>query len=481
MLLVFGVGVTVSAADKQVQVSVDCSQPIEGQLNLWGHVNVSRRAPPPPELCDLVVKEYGVPQVTRAWLLLDQMWDYRTGAYRFDYEISKDHYAEDRKKIRSAAVGTPTGLRYYRYLDAVSQNSETVLLNIRGYEPDVLNGLLSYDQWKELFKTAVRHYRKRCPNLLYIEVLNEPSARRQSNIGSIKKSYPFYRLAYQAINEVNRELQPESPLLVGGCGGFGTRDAIQIVKDYAADPAPDKRLDFVSFHHYWAEARPSQIADWEDDIDQALERASLPTDIPVFVTEIGYAQKWQPQPDKNLWHACGMTAYQYYARRSLDLRLFPWVQYHSRKQIAFVQFDTDLRMTPYGAAVKMLRMHREREVAAHSNGLRDDGNGLGVLATLDGTGMTVHLWNLQPDGKTSVHADVAISNVPEALLGRPLTVRRYLIDSKHSNCLANDNGTTGLELVETRETEGTATIKIAAELEPMGICLWAIDKVHSKP
>ena len=146
LVLACWAGVAVQAAQRQVRVSVDCSQAIEGRLNLWGHVNVSRRASPPAELCGRIVQEYGRPQVTRAWLLLDQVWDYRTGAYRFDYEISKDYYVGDKTKIRSAIVGTPTGLRYYRYLDAVSQNSDAVLLNIRGYEPDVLSGLLTYDE-----------------------------------------------------------------------------------------------------------------------------------------------------------------------------------------------------------------------------------------------------------------------------------------------------------------------------------------------
>jgi hypothetical protein len=45
-----------------------------------------------------------------------------------------------------------------------------------------------------------------------------------------------------------------------------------------------------------------------------------------------------------------MTAYQYYARRSPDLRLFPFNQFHSWPYIAFVQFDPNLRLTPYGAA-----------------------------------------------------------------------------------------------------------------------------------
>jgi hypothetical protein len=169
-----------------------------------------------------------------------------------------------------------------------------------------------------------------------------------------------------------------------------------------------------------------------------------------------------------------MTAYQYQARHAPDLRLFPWVQYHSKAQIAFVQFDTELRMTPFGAAVKMLRMHRKREVAATSSGLLENGNGLGALATMDDAGITIHLWNLEPDGETRVRAEVSVANLPDQLRTGPLVIRRYLIDSTHSNCLTTPDKPGGLELVGERRVQGSAALTLSAELEPMALCLWDV-------
>ena len=441
---------------------------------LWGQVNVSRRAPPPKELCERIEQEFGRPKVTRCWLLLDQMWDYRTDTYRFNYEINRDYYEGDPNKKRYGVVGETTGLHYYDYLDSVSAHSETVLLNVRRYEQEVLTGMLTFDKWQEVFKAGVRHYKERCLNLRYIEVLNEPTAKNQSNLGKIGNYYPFYRCAYEAINELNAELKPALPLLVGGSSGFRTTEAIRLIGDFARDPNPAKKLDFLSFHHYWVKA-PTEVAGWETEIDTALEKASLSTDLPIFVTEIGYANKWMADPKKNLWQAAGMTAYQYQACHAPDLRLFPWVQYHSEQQIAFVQFDPKLRMTPYGAAVKMLRMHRKQEVATTSSGLDKDGNGLGALATLDDTGLTVHLWNLQPDGKTAARAEVTLANLPETLGTGPLVVRRYLIDSTHSNCLEVPNHPGGLDLVEERTIEGAGSLQLSTELEPMALCLWEVE------
>jgi len=469
-----------AAAERRVSVAVDCANVLQGQPVLWGHVNVSRRAPPPPQLCETIEKRFGRPLVTRCWLMLDQMWDYRTDAYRFNYEINKDYYQGDPRKKRYGVAGHTTGLHYYAYLDSVSAHSTTVLMNIRRYEQEVLTGMLTLEQWGKVFKAAVRHYKKRCPNLRYIEVLNEPTAKNQSNLGDIRNYYRFYRRAYQAINELNAELEPKLPLLVGGNSGFRTREALRLIHDFAHDTDPARKLDFISFHHYWVPA-PADVARWEDTIDAALKRASLPTDIPVFVTEIGYAWKWRTQPSRNLWHAAGMTAYQYYARHARDLRLFPWVQFHSNPQIAMVQFDTRLRPTPYGAAVAMLRMHREREVRAVSSGLDARGNGLGVLATMDDAGLTVHLWNLQPDGTTAVRAEVAVANLPEKLRAGPLVARRYLIDSTHSNCFAAPDATGELERVDERRLKGRADLQLSAQLEPMALCLWQIEPAAEPP
>ena len=474
-LFLLSTGVPVFAADGPVSVSVDCSRTVEGPLNLWGYVNVSRRAPPPVELCERIEQEYGRPEITRCWLMLDQMWDYRTDTYRFNYEINKDYYPDDPKKKRYGVVGYSTGLHYYDYLDSVSEHSRTVLMNIRRYEQEVLTGMISFEKWKEVFKAAVRHYKERCPNLCWIEVLNEPTAKNQSNLGKIQRYYAFYRRAYEAVNELNAELRPEQPLMVGGNSGFRTLEAMHLIKDFARDENAHKRLDFLSFHHYWAEKTPAQVAEWEKEIDLALAEASLATDIPIFVTEIGYAWKWRADPARNLWHAAGMTAYQYQARHAHDLRLFPWVQYHSEPQIAMVQFDTGLRMTPFGAAVKMLRMHRSREVASRSEGLDKNGNGLGALATLDETGMTVQLWNLTPRRDKTQAVRVSIASIPEPLRSDAIVVRRYLIDSTHSNCFTAPDASGGLEMVTERKMDGSDELQLSATLEPMALCLWKIE------
>jgi hypothetical protein len=124
----------------------------------------------------------------------------------------------------------------------------------------------------------------------------------------------------------------------------------------------------------------------------------------------------------------------------------------------------------------MLRMHREHKVAAHSDGVDSLGHGLGALTTMDDTGLTVHVWNMQPDGLTSVRANITVDNIPKHLQDGRLAIRRYLIDSGHSNCFINANIDPGLEMVDIQQIKPKRTLNLTADLEPMALCLWKIDK-----
>jgi len=57
-------------AQQAVNVDINAGDTVDGPFRLWGKVNVSRRAPPPPELQTRVQDEFGQPEMTRAWLIL---------------------------------------------------------------------------------------------------------------------------------------------------------------------------------------------------------------------------------------------------------------------------------------------------------------------------------------------------------------------------------------------------------------------------
>ena len=474
VVLIAGMALPRTGADEEpVQVSVDCGRPSDRPLTLWEGANTTRRAVPPPDLPQRTEQEFGKPRITRCCLMLDDMWDYRTDEYHFNYEINRDRYAGDTTKVKCGVPGVPAGRRYYDYLDPIGRHGGHVMMNIRRYEPDVLKGTITIEKWKEVFRSAVRHYKQRCPNLRYIEVLNEPPARNQSWIRTLDNYYMFYRPAYQAVNEVNAELKPKLPLLVGGpaCLRVGRVDAL--IEAFAKDTSPDKRLDFLSFHDYWISKTPAVVATWQPYVVRRLKSAGLRTDIPIFVSEIGL----DPRADaaktgQNLTQAAFMTACFYHARHARQLRLIPFVLWHSPRFQHLVHFDSRLRVAPFGAAAKMLRMHRQQEVAATSTGLDGSGMGLGALATMDAAGIVVHLWNYQD---RAAIAEVAVRNVPEVLRSSKLRIRRHVIDSKHSNCFAAPDAPGGLEMVEEAQQAGGAEVRLSARLEPMALCLWRIE------
>lgn len=88
------------------------------------------------------------------------------------------------------------------------------------------------------------------------------------------------------------------------------------------------------------------------------------------------------------------------------------------------------------------------------------------------------MWNLQPGGTRREQADISIINLPENLQVGSLRIRRYLIDSQHSNCLANPDAPGGLEMVEDRTQAAGTELRLSASLEPMALCLWTIAPSH---
>ena len=104
------------------------------------------------------------------------MWDYRTRQYDYNYRIGVHKYDDvPDKHTETWGSVQETNVRFYDYLAAFGKHSDEVMLTIRRYERDILDGKLgvTMEDWKEIFKNAVIHYRRICPNLRYIEVCNE--------------------------------------------------------------------------------------------------------------------------------------------------------------------------------------------------------------------------------------------------------------------------------------------------------------------
>jgi choline-sulfatase/glucosamine-6-phosphate deaminase len=359
-------------------------------------------------------------------------------------------------------------------------------LTIRRYERDILDGKLgiTYDDWKAIFKSAVRHAKQVCPKLRYIEVCNEYGCR--GFIGCTPEEYyRFYRLGYQAVNEVNAEmdLEGDDRLLVGGpavTGGI-ERKLCGFLREYHGDGASEKRLDFVSWHEYnkpyW------QTAHRQQQVCNMLATYDLPCDLPLFVTEHDPYHPPAGSPEYNLINAAGLVKSLYFASRfSPEVKIFPWVQYHVAEiQTRFMWFDgpnepdtraEELRMLPAGCSMKLLASHKRWEIAVENGLPRNDL----VLASVQNDALAVHAVNYGAPREVRVR----IGNLPKVFTeledGATLRVVKYLIDETHSNAVANPDYPGGLEKVAELEAalDDGAIELTHGSLAQNGILFWEV-------
>ena len=466
--------------------TIDASQYFRHFPELVAYRNTSIQKAPAPALLDLSEREYGKAKNTKCWLNLDEMWDYRTRKFDFNYQIGVHKYDDvPEKHLETWGSVVETNVPFQDYLRACSRHSDEIMLTIRRYERDILDGKLgvTMDDWKTIFKAAVKESRKVCPNLRYIEVCNEYGCK--GFIGcTTEEYYPFYQLGYQAVNEVNEELNltGDDRILVGGpvvTGGI-VKKLDEFMQCYAQDPSPDKRLDFLSWHEY--HNNYAATAYREEQVRDMLASHGLPTNLPMYMTEHDPYHPPAGKREYNLINAAGLVKSLYFTNwYSPTIKIMPWVQYHVREiQTRFMWFDgpnepdtkiEELHMFPAGCSMKLLTMHNDWEIAVDNDVLNDDI----VLASVQNDGLVVQSVNYGPTRDVRLRI-YKLPQVLTALGNQKLRVVKYLIDDDHSNRVNNPDHTGGIEQIEEgslQPVDGTITLEHPA-LQKNGIVFWKL-------
>ncbi len=482
-----------STAGPGITRTIDASQYFRKFPDLVAYRNTSVQKAPAPVLAELSEREYGKAKVTKCWLNLDEMWDYRTRKYNYNFLIGVHKYDDVPEKHGETWGGVKeTQVHFYDYLRAFGRHSDAVMLTIRRYERDILDGKLgvSREDWKTIFKNAVVHYKKICPNLRYIEVCNEYALR--GFIGcTADEYYGFYQLAYQAVNEANAELHlsGEDRVLVGGpavTGGIVTKLNL-FFENFAIDKSPEKRMDFVSWHEYHNNYRAT--AHREAQVKGMLTLNGLPEDLPFFITEHDPYHPRAGAREYNLINGAGLVKSLYFTNRfSPNIHIMPWVQYHIGDiQTRFMWFDgpnqpdtkaEELRMLPSGCSMKLLSMHQDWEIAV-DNDLANDHI---VLASVQNDGLVVEAVNYGDPRDVCLRIE-KLPEVFSALGEGRLRMEKYLIDEQHSNCVANPDYPGGIEKVGEgwlKPDGGTITLEHPG-LAKNGILLWRLRPEKSGP
>jgi len=473
--------------------TIDASRYFRRFPDLVAYRNTSIQKAPAPALAELSEREFGKAKVTRCWLNLDEMWDYRTRQYDYNYRIGVHKYDDLPEKFRESwGWVTETRVHFHDYLKAFGRHSDEVLLCIRRYERDILDGKLgvTMKDWKTIFKNAVKRSKQVCPNLRYIEVCNEYGC--SGFIGcTADEYYRFYRLAYQAANEVNEELKltGEDRVLVGGPNVV--RNAMvalnHFFENFSRDNSPDKRLDFVTWHEY--HNRYAATAGRQEEVGHMLALNGLPKNLPMFITEHDPYHPKAGSTEYNLINGAALVKSLYFTSlHSPGVKIMPWVQYHDGKiQTRFMWFEgpnepdtkaDELRMLPAGCSMKFLSMHKDWEIAVDN----DVDNDQIVLASVQNSGLVVQAVNYGPPRNVRLRIE-KLPAVFSALGSGKVRVVKYLIDQEHSNCVANPDYPGGIEKVGDRRVEpagGSITLEHPG-LSKNGIILWELTPEKTGP
>ena len=354
---------------------------------------------------------------------------------------------------------------------------------------------------RPLLKLVIKELKQRFPKIDFIESPNEPDwifhgaqiyAGRKP-ILQPEEVYDYYVPFYQAVNEVNEELLPSERIMVGGPTLTGLSETWMkaFLDGYAADPNPDKRLDFISYHGYGVfsddfkeyhayKADPSQVSTERARLDKWLEARDITRYIPALVTETGiYPGPSFDEPDPSkadyIRQAAGLASLHYWWAGQPRMYPFNWVVRHAtqgrKDQLVTRAPEGPLAdtFTPYGNMLLMQSKMKDTRVKATSDSL-SKGQGVYAVASKDDSGASVMVWNYQHINNGRFRATIDMSRLPPELSDGPVRRKLYRIDQTTSNYWA-DPQQANLQQVDERIVTLGKTHTEIVDLEPNAIYL----------
>ncbi len=480
-----------------MKISVNPQKTLGEYTDPTGYQNSTLRYSPPKDFPPFLAKTLGRAKIMRAFITLDEYWDYRTDKFYPDYAIGVKrypdeqlHYIYDWKMI----VPAPSGTSFVDYLTSHAENADELLLNVRRYEREVSDGIISYDQYEQIFEKAVEYCKELAPNIKYIECCNEVDLKTFGNLTAIEY-YKIYERAYRAVKRLNAKHNYEVPLLIGGWGVAHPIRKRELWEEFleilASSNLGGQPIDFYSEHYYDqicseglereqkdAEARALCAVDKLKLLykrhKQNIERLGLP-DVAYFLDEVGVTRA-TGVPSDSLRNACGVLTYLIAsAEPELEgVHMFPWCTFHNPElQISYTQFvlneDGSYSATPNGIAMLMLhKMRGERVECVVSESSNADARYRAQAVKNDQTLYVVVGNSTLKEDNLSIVIDIADGSY---------TVKQYLCDSRHNNCVTS-NGDGNLGVTDEYIAEAKlGKLKIEAQAEINAFMLFEISKL----
>ena len=428
-------------------------------------------APPNAELPLKVAENYGRLRLVRYHVCLDEVFDYRDNSFRFDYPIGHFLFEDEPRKCRAyweRTFRTQTSMK--ELMKNFADNTDDILLGIWRYERDVLDGLITWEQFEMAIEGTLEHYKEFCPNIRYIEFSNECYYWQISS----EQYYKMFKVVARVINRLNEKHQYEKPLLLGG----NAIDSIinrphlwwEFLKLYAEDTDPQKRLDFYTFHDYHVDHGPrlhEMIA-----IHRAfIQKLGLP-DLPMFFDEFGHVCPASGKLTSNLENAAGVLATMIAGLPYENLELFPWCTFHNPdSQMCYTHFlakDGQYIETPMAHAMELLSMI--------------DGKVVPYTTEQETKPVSENVLIVKSEDKTYVLAvnirdkemffDINMTGLPSGLMH----IVAYMVDDELNNCLTGDPDDYKLRKTRNYTHPIDGTYRLEKILKPHAFCLWIIEE-----
>lgn len=431
--------------------------------------SVSMCCAPKEDLPLKVAATYGHLRLVRYHVCLDEVYDFRTDTFRFDYPIGHFLFEDEPRKWRAYWGRTfPTQTSMKTLMKNFADNTDDILLGLWRYERDVLDGLVSWEQYERAIEGTLEHYKAFCPNIHYVEFSNECYYWQISS----EQYYQLYKVVARVINRLNRKHRYEKPLLLGG----NAIDSIinrphlwwEFLKLYAQDTDPEKRLDFYTFHDYHVDHGP-RIHEMIAIHRAFLKQLNLP-EKPMFFDEFGHICPARGNLTSNLENASGVLVAMIAGLRYENLHLFPWCSYHNPDSqmcyTQFVEYKEGYAETPNAHAMHLLS--------------KIDGTVLPITVESETNPPTENILAVRGEDTLYLLAanirnrSLTFQITCNHLTPGSLLVTETLVDATHNNCLTGNPA--DLTLKKTGEavqnTNGTFTLQI--DLPPHGFGLWEI-------
>lgn len=197
-----------------------------------------------------------------------------------------------------------------QWLTAANNTADTVMLDlqlspiVKLYKQHSKMGQLALPaegipgvEWTKItqgYITTLRFASQVCPNLKIVQMPYELDNITNTQVHS-DAHYQFYKCLYKAVALLNKELPADRQLLVAGLGANNANSRWSFIEGflqrYHADPAPDKRMDYITWHTYLFPGNyPAMMEGANDSLQKILSKFGLNQKVKVIVDEMGLAE-----------------------------------------------------------------------------------------------------------------------------------------------------------------------------------------------